>query len=249
MPHGGIDASFRCFHESLDRLLDVLRNRKTPRYRFLDHIDRIFYINLEHRTDRRENALKQLRMIDPDLSKVERFSGIEYHNDELSKRDQNTVGCSKSHIAVAQIARERGYNNVLVLEDDFNIKVTLEELDRHICAFFDRIKTFHFLLLGTGANLKTNRHDDILNKVLVSWNMTAYIMSSSVFPRWIDHANACTARLIKTKVRTRNVIDEAWYIFFGPHGQSYTFDGNGRRFVTQIAGFSDIDQYYVECEK
>ena len=76
-------------------------------------IDKIFYINLDRRTDRRD-------LIEMDLAKIglvaERFVGIPY--------EPGIVGCGKSHLAVMKLAKERGYKNVLILDTCINRIVT-----------------------------------------------------------------------------------------------------------------------------
>ena len=54
-----------------------------------DKIDKIFYINLEKRTDRRELIEMDLQKLDID---AERFVGIPF--------EPGIVGCGKSHLAV-----------------------------------------------------------------------------------------------------------------------------------------------------
>ena len=71
-------------------------------------MDKIVYINLDHRKDRREEIEKQLSIFPQE--KIERFSAI--------KHDNGAIGCSKSHIAVLELALKNNWKNLLVLEDD-----------------------------------------------------------------------------------------------------------------------------------
>lgn len=84
-------------------------------------IEKIFYINLDKRTDRREQ-------IEAELAKMglegERYSGI--------YRDSGIVGCSISHLNVLKLAKERGYRNVLILEDDFEFVVSKEKMEESL---------------------------------------------------------------------------------------------------------------------
>ena len=57
----------------------------------LSHIDAILYINLDHRSDRMEHVLGEIRKIDPTLSKSHRISA-EY------VPEHGALGCTKSHI-------------------------------------------------------------------------------------------------------------------------------------------------------
>lgn len=72
-----------------------------------DFFSAIYCINCSHRADRREHAQAQFEKIGI-TNKVIWFEGISGGN----------VGCTKSHIAITQLAKEQGLPNVLVFEDD-----------------------------------------------------------------------------------------------------------------------------------
>ena len=91
------------------------------------NIEKIFYINLDKRTDRREE-------IESDLKKygleAERYSAVHTPNAGI-------VGCGYSHLNVLKLAKERGYKNVLILEDDFEFTVSPEEFEESLNQFFE----------------------------------------------------------------------------------------------------------------
>lgn len=74
-----------------------------------EFIEKVIYINLEHRTDRRTEIEEELRKVFPN-DKIIRFNAIKDVN--------GNHGCSKSHIAVLKIAIENNWENVLICEDD-----------------------------------------------------------------------------------------------------------------------------------
>jgi glycosyl transferase, family 25 len=68
-----------------------------------------FYINLDHRTDRKmhmENQLEQIRM----AGNITRFNAI--------KNANGRIGCSLSHLKCIQLAKEANWESVMILEDD-----------------------------------------------------------------------------------------------------------------------------------
>jgi len=73
-----------------------------------EFIEKVIYINLEHRTDRRVQIESELSRFP--LEKVLRFSAI--------REDFGALGCTKSHIAVLEMAISQGWSNYLVIEDD-----------------------------------------------------------------------------------------------------------------------------------
>jgi glycosyl transferase family 25 len=73
-----------------------------------DFIEKVIFINLEHRTDRRAEIEHVLSAIPKE--KILRFNAI--------KESHGGVGCTKSHIAVLELAIENKWKNYLVVEDD-----------------------------------------------------------------------------------------------------------------------------------
>ena len=74
-----------------------------------EFVERVVYINLNERVDRRTAVEAELLRVFPS-EKVERFAAI--------RNKMGAIGCSLSHIAVLERARAEGWANVLVVEDD-----------------------------------------------------------------------------------------------------------------------------------
>jgi glycosyl transferase family 25 len=75
-----------------------------------EFIDKIIYINLDHRQDRRDVMSKFFKEGQIPLDKVVRFSAI--------RRSFAPLGCVESHTEVLRIAKSNAWKNVLILEDD-----------------------------------------------------------------------------------------------------------------------------------
>ena len=67
------------------------------------------FINLEHRKDRLEHVLVELKKIN--INAPERFNAIKTAN--------GAVGCSMSHIKCLELAKERNYPFVFICEEMF----------------------------------------------------------------------------------------------------------------------------------
>ena len=76
----------------------------------MENIDKIVYINLEKREDRRKEIENELHNYNID---GERFEGI------YEKPPRGILGCLKSHLSVLKMAKDKDYKNVLIFEDDF----------------------------------------------------------------------------------------------------------------------------------
>lgn len=74
-----------------------------------EFIEKVVYINLEHRTDRKEQIETELQKVFP-VDKIVRFNAI--------KHERGGIGCSMSHIGALELAIKNNWKNVLIVEDD-----------------------------------------------------------------------------------------------------------------------------------
>jgi glycosyl transferase family 25 len=75
-----------------------------------EFLDKVIYINLDHRQDRRDIMKKLFEDGKIPEEKVLRFSAI--------KHEYGIIGTALSHIGVLKLAKEQGYKRILILEDD-----------------------------------------------------------------------------------------------------------------------------------
>jgi Glycosyltransferase family 25 (LPS biosynthesis protein) len=89
--------------------------------------DKIFYINLAKDVERNNNMLSQFKEFN--ISNFERYEAIIYNevpdkslwrnfiktNDKYIK---GQLGCRESMLNIIKLSKERGYKNILILEDD-----------------------------------------------------------------------------------------------------------------------------------
>lgn len=107
----------------------------------MEHIDVIFYINLEHRTDRRAHIEKQLGYICDDPTKIVRIDGI--------KRTPGILGCTLSHMkAYVTFLANPAWKTCLIFEDDFTFHVQDREANnarlRKVCEYFPNWDVIQF---------------------------------------------------------------------------------------------------------
>jgi glycosyl transferase family 25 len=133
----------------------------------MNTIDHIFYINLDHRTDRREQIEKELEGLGVP---VERFPAI--------KHKWGAIGCSKSHLAVARLAKERGYKRFAVFEDDFQLIVSKEECKKLMEQCITDVPNFDVIML-TITNPIVIPFNNLLHRVMRGQTMSGYIINES----------------------------------------------------------------------
>ena len=78
----------------------------------MKRIDVIYYINLDHREDRKEAFLKQMRDYGFPDNKIVRIPAI-------YNKENSGLGCSMSHIKTMETFIKSPHTNCIVFEDDF----------------------------------------------------------------------------------------------------------------------------------
>ena len=113
-----------------------------------DYFDKIICINLDRRPDRWAEV--QLQFIKAGITNVERFSAVDgnprgwgHVKDRIEGKGINYIkpesfggvaGCIASHTDIWKMAKEKGWSNVLIVEDDCDF------IDNLPIAFAERIK-------------------------------------------------------------------------------------------------------------
>ena len=83
----------------------------------IEDIKNVFYINLLTRPDRKAHIETQLKRVG--FTTFERFNAIKMPaGNNMNANSNGRIGCSMSHIKCLEIAKERGYNHLLICEDD-----------------------------------------------------------------------------------------------------------------------------------
>ena len=225
------------------------------------YVDKIFYINLEHRTDRKTHIENQIKTyLDPEFEITERFNAIVFnHNVGGAFRNRGGIGCSLSHFNIIKMAKEKGYKSILILEDDVIFHFNKDKFYELLETFYTNIKDYHLLVFDTAgyqACMWKNHETDIpgIYKLSGSCCTGAYIISEDFYDIYLQHLNEAIPKLIKGDNASR--LDESWKKFQGntPDKKVYTFNQPGNKVLYQIGDYSDIEgrvckpkNTYPEC--
>ena len=166
-------------------------------------IDHIFYINLDHRTDRNQEILSELHKME---LPYERFSAI-------CTPGQGILGCTKSHTEVLKLAKTRGYKNVLILEDDFEFMVSKEVFEKELTDFFKSEILFDVCMLSyhIQRDKPVESHSNI-RQVIESQNAAGYIVNSHYYDTIIDLYEWGIPLLEQTNHHWKYANDQMWKI-------------------------------------
>ena len=166
-------------------------------------IDCIFYINLDHQTDRRDEIEKELRPIAELLGyPTERFPATFHFS-------IGAVGCIKSHIAVLKEARHRNYRRVLIVEDDFKWNFSPEQ----ICESLKEIETltsFNVCMLAANVKESLPCMQKNIRYILEAETGAGYIVNSTYFDVLISAFQEALPKLEKTNEHWNYALDVVW---------------------------------------
>jgi glycosyl transferase family 25 len=166
------------------------------------NLEKIFYINLDKRTDRREeieNELKQFNLYD----KTERFPAI--HNP-----NQGILGCTMSHLAVFKLAKERNYEQVLILEDDFYFIVSQSEFENTLTEFFDAKIPYDVCMISYHIQQSEPTEYPFIHKVIEAQTASGYIVHKSFYDTLINLYEDAVPKLRDTNHHWLYANDQVW---------------------------------------
>ena len=194
------------------------------------YIDKIFYINLDKRTDRRIQIEAELERMD--LS-GERFEAI-YNS-------RGALGCTLSHLEVIKIAKQRVYNNILILEDDFEFLLTKEEFKKIMTEFFESSLSYDIVMLAYNGRSDPSFNNGIVSRVKNAGTTAGYIVHNKLYDKLIENYETSYTNLLKTNYYNDWAIDKYWYYLLKDR-EWYLFNN---RIGKQRESFSDIEKKVV----
>ena len=147
-----------------------------------------FYINLDHRTDRKrhiENQLEQIRL----TGNVTRFNAI--------KNANGRIGCSLSHLKCLQMAKEAKWECVMIVEDDILFMLP-DKFVENANSFFSNKQNKWDVLLLAGNNLPPfETNDGVSIQVSHCQTTTGYIVKRHYYDALISNIKEGITKLMK----------------------------------------------------
>ena len=199
-----------------------------------EFIDKVIYINLDHREDRREIMSKFFEKGQIPLDKVVRFSAI--------KHKRGGLGCLQSHTEVLRIAKKEGWKNVLILEDDLE---WTDEFEQGYKKLEELVKLPKWdVIMIVGAYLKYD-----FPRIFKSCNAGGYLVNSEFYDTLLkNREDAIKHSIIGLGFNfhnTRTNADVYWCKLM-PISNWY---GIYPCICRQVDGYSDILKRVVESSK
>jgi len=132
-----------------------------------DYFEKAFYINLEKREDRKNLFEKRIAKFNLN---IERFNAItlpDYQETnpyfKNSPQRNQKIACSLSHLTIINTAKQFGWRNVLIFEDDC---VFVDDFDKKIVPYINELKNkdWYLFYMGGEPNAECKKVGDYLYK-------------------------------------------------------------------------------------
>jgi GR25 family glycosyltransferase involved in LPS biosynthesis len=199
-----------------------------------NNIARIFYINLDKRQDRKEEIESELK--NHDLFHLsERIEAIETPG-------QGILGCTMSHLNAIKLAKERSYENILILEDDFQFTISKEEFENQLQTFFERKITYDVCMISYNIQQSQPTEYPFLTKVIEAQTASGYIIHHSFYDKIIELYEWAIPLLDQTKQHWNYANDQCWKRL-QPHANWYCLTTRCGR---QRPGYSDNSEKFED---
>ena len=199
-----------------------------------------YYINLDHRNDRRKHFEKNIIKKYSLFSKIKRMPAV-FHN-------KYGVGCLLSHINCIKELLKNNDSYYAIFEDDFEI--LNEKNFNDFIIEFDKIKDKNWdviVLTPLGKKKKENIFQNF-NKIINTQTTTGYIIKHNYLSKLLNCYNTAYENLIKeqnVKKFSKYCTDQCWkalqfndiWIYFN------------KIYGGQLTGFSDIEKKNINYNK
>ena len=167
----------------------------------ISDIKHCFYINLDKRADRKQHVEEQLNQLKIPFN---RFKAVELNN--------GSIGCSLSHLAILNKAKEEGLPHVLIVEDDIkflNPSLFVTQINR----FFSTVPNFDVLLVAGNNMPPFQKINEACVKVEKCQTTTGYLVNKHYYDTLISNIREGIQNLVRyPDLHVKYAIDKYWFI-------------------------------------
>jgi GR25 family glycosyltransferase involved in LPS biosynthesis len=193
-------------------------------------VDVIYYINLDHRGDRRNLFLTEMKKLNLSPDKIIRIPAV-------YKKDEGHLGCSLSHIKALEQFVQSGKNTCIIFEDDFEFTV------QDPTSYLQKLNTVDYDVVMLAANeISTSAYNDFLKKVNMATTASGYLVTKQFAPTLLQNFKEGAVLLEKTykagAYKGEYAVDQYWFKL-QQQNKFYVFNP---KLGQQRDSFSDIQQ-------
>ena len=225
--------------------LDTIPLSFEKRKRLSDLLPHAYYINLKHRTDRKQNIEKQLNSICYPIDKIHRVDAVYTPKD-------GALGCALSHLKAFDQCKKQTHTNpyILILEDDFMWNKPTGEIQNALLSVLSYKMDWDVILLscnGTWFSDVDTQQKPNIRKVGSCQTASGYIVKIDYIPKlyalWKKNSmirkQKCGDGISKNpKICFDNTIDQSWKGYQKSDKWYIVYPKLG----IQLPGYSDIEK-------
>ena len=200
----------------------------------MEKLDKIFYINLRKRTDRKEQIEDELfEKLQLPREMVERFPGNEHK--------RGSAGCALAHVGVLKKIKELGFKNTLILEDDFQSVRSRKFMDDNVDWLLKNHPEYDICMISYNMhNDPVIEIDKYIRKALNAQTTSGYIINSKYVDKLLECFEKCAHHLCLNHKEQEWAIDVGWKKL---QEENPNFIAFKYRFGIQRDGFSDVRKF------
>jgi GR25 family glycosyltransferase involved in LPS biosynthesis len=132
----------------------------------------IYYINLDHRTDRNEEFLEEMKKANVPMERIKRIPAV-------YKQEQGDLGCSMSHINALTDFIDSPYETCIIFEDDFQF-IQPEKVESRLQDFFEENINYNVCLFAGNTNeLKPYAESSTVVQISNTQTTSGYMVSKA----------------------------------------------------------------------
>jgi len=207
-----------------------------------DYVDVVYYINLDHRQDRKEQFLQEMAMAGISEEKIVRIPGIYYEN-------RGDLGCSQSHVKAMELYANSSHKTGIIFEDDFQFVLNKEQIDDQFRRFFEKSVDYDVCLLAGnlfGNPLISIEGCDFIKTITKASTTSGFMVAKQFAPALLQNFKEGADNLFhnyekgQVSERFENMIDTYWRKL-QPSGRWIMFQP---KLGMQRASWSDVQKKY-----
>ena len=208
----------------------------TTQIRDMEDIKHIIYINLDHRTDRKEHVVNELLNVGFLEESIERFSAI--------KLNIPAIGCSMSHLKCLEKAKSLNWDHLLIVEDDITF-VNPDLFKTQFNKLLSSTTDWDVVMLGGNNCGPYQIKSDCSVKITRCTSAIGYLVNKSYYDTLINnYRNGIQLFLNNTKLPMRFAIDTYWFSLQQTNNWYLLYP----LCVSQKVCFSDIEKRIVNYD-
>lgn len=213
---------------------------------YMDNIDRIYCINMAHRTDRWEHCVKNFDKLN--VTNYQRIDGQKVQHSFLKKNNNANLGLIKSMMCCFNDCIINNYNNILIFEDDFlPTEYFNNDVIKNTINDVYATNDWDMLYLGYRKKGEIKRYNDNLNRIYGAYTTHAILYNR----KYIEYLLNELPQDCWDNNKTKNWIEQhrAIDVYFSKESNVRKYYCGKFNFFTQMPSHSDIANEWVDYTK